>query len=66
MTDEPKLTVHIDSSEKAIHLPEYNQDLPCPTCGKPAETGFGLAGGGYGIYSYCPEHGTLTKSTTEE
>lgn len=26
----------------------------CPHCGAELETGFGLAGGGYGAYTYCP------------
>jgi len=26
---------------------------PCPKCGCELETGFGLAGGGYGAYEYC-------------
>lgn len=26
----------------------------CPKCGGETEMGFGLAGGGYGAYRYCP------------
>ena len=26
----------------------------CPHCGTFLEVGFGLAGGGYGAYTYCP------------
>lgn len=26
---------------------------PCPKCGAPTVDGFGLAGGGYGPYTYC-------------
>ena len=26
----------------------------CPHCGTDTEEGFGLAGGGYGIYVWCP------------
>lgn len=26
----------------------------CPHCGSELEVGFGLAGGGYGAYTYCP------------
>jgi hypothetical protein len=25
----------------------------CPKCGTETETGFGLAGGGYGVYVFC-------------
>lgn len=27
----------------------------CPHCGKPTEQGFSLAGGGYGIYTFCAD-----------
>jgi hypothetical protein len=26
----------------------------CPHCGSELKVGFGLAGGGYGAYTYCP------------
>jgi hypothetical protein len=26
----------------------------CPHCGTPLENGFGLAGGGFGAYTFCP------------
>lgn len=60
MTDKPtvhtdmidKLTVHIDSSEQDHNLPDLDE---CPGCKVPAETGYGLAGGGIGAYSYCPQ-----------
>lgn len=32
---------------------------------QPEETGFGLAGGGYGTYSYCPECGAILSKTLE-
>ncbi len=31
----------------------------CPDCGSPLEAGFGMAGGGYGPYSYCPKCETV-------
>jgi hypothetical protein len=34
----------------------------CPECGQRTEDGFGLAGGGYGPYSYCEVHGVVAKS----
>lgn len=65
--DKPKVTIYIDSSEKAKHLPEYRQDLPCPNCGGKTETGYGLAGGGMGVYSYCEKcGGVVSKSITED
>lgn len=30
---------------------------PCPKCGAPTLDGFGLAGGGYGPYTYCENDG---------
>ena len=32
----------------------------CPDCGSPLEAGFGMAGGGYGPYSYCPRCETVS------
>lgn len=26
----------------------------CPHCGTPLESGYGMAGGGMGVYMYCP------------
>lgn len=67
MPDDKPIAVHIDGSEKAKHLPEYREDLPCATCGGATVTGFGLAGGGMGIYSYCESCGVVvSKSITDE
>ena len=52
MTD--KISVHLDFTEQREDLPDHCPDF-CPTCGTEAEIGFGLAGGGYGAYSYCPK-----------
>jgi hypothetical protein len=39
-------------------MEELKDDAPrgdvCPHCGTPLEHGFGLAGGGYGVYTFCP------------
>lgn len=38
-----------------------------PDCPKPEpEGGFGLAGGGYGAYSYCPACGAILWKSIEE
>jgi hypothetical protein len=42
MSDEP------EQDERAVELLDI-----CPCCGMPTEHGFGLAGGGYGVYVYC-------------
>jgi hypothetical protein len=66
-TDKEKIHIHIDAAEKRPELPEYDQLESCPKCGGEPETGFGLAGGGFGIYSYCPTCGVIiSKSETHE
>jgi len=68
MTD--KIFVHVDASEKRSDLPDCGAtDGLCPTCGQRLETGFGLAGGGYGVYEYCANeqcNGLVTKTVVED
>jgi hypothetical protein len=54
MTDEKKMIVHIDPLAIDPELPPYDQEAGCPHCGGATETGFGMAGGGYGLYTFCP------------
>jgi hypothetical protein len=58
MTDEKKPIFHIDlaatEEQKQSNAPLL--DI-CPHCGTPTENGFGLAGGGYGVYVFCPKAG---------
>lgn len=43
-----------DTAQRCHDLPDCGAtDGLCPTCGAPLQTGFGLAGGGYGVYEYC-------------
>lgn len=42
-----------------------DKDGKCPTCGSELEMGFGLAGGGYGPYSYCPKCEQVIDKTQE-
>lgn len=53
-----KVSVHIDSSEQDKDLPNNIPD-ECPKCKVPAEQGFGMAGGGMGVYSFCPKCGQM-------
>lgn len=65
MTDEP--FVHIHFSEKEEGLPEVGGAKKCslPNCPAPQfETGFGLAGGGYGPYEFCDTCGLIVSKTT--
>jgi hypothetical protein len=55
----------IDFSNKREGLPEYS-DGPCPKCGGKTQTGFGLAGGGYGVYAFCDSCGEVVSKTLEE
>jgi len=65
MTEDKR--IHIDSSTIRKGIPEYLQDMPCPKCGKPATDGFGLAGGGFGIYNYCEDCGeVVSKSLVDD
>ncbi len=50
--DLPGLAIHIDGAE--IRTREAPEGV-CPNDGTRLETGYGLAGGGYGVYDYCPE-----------
>lgn len=40
--------------EHPAHLPPAQHGLARPICSAPTEDGFGLAGGGYGPYNFCP------------
>lgn len=39
------------TDETKISVPLLDR---CPKCGTETEPGFGLAGGGYGVYVFCP------------
>jgi hypothetical protein len=63
MADE--ITLHLDAAKKRADLPEFAPDA-CPHCGGELQTGFGLAGGGYGVYTYCEACGVVTSKTETE
>lgn len=46
--------VHIDPIEQRSEILD-RQVENCPTCSTTLESGFGLAGGGFGVYGYCPK-----------
>ena len=50
MTD--KITVHIANAEVRDGILDHQVE-ECPACKGPLEMGFGLAGGGMGVYGYC-------------
>jgi rubredoxin len=55
MSDEPE-TVHVCGNDCGHDKPE---DLPntdvCPDCQVQGKYGYGLAAGGIGAYTYCPQ-----------
>lgn len=69
MSEDPKPFVHMDMKNKRHDLPDLGAtDGMCPKCGCRLETGFGLAGGGYGVYEYCASDGcnsVVTKTETD-
>lgn len=54
--------VHVDYAKQ--HVPEEGPDI-CPKCRVLAEGGYGLAGGGVGVYMYCPKCGDVLSKTQD-
>lgn len=53
MSSEP--SVHVDLVEQREDILDHQVEA-CPTCkGPPLEDGFGMAGGGMGVYGFCPK-----------
>lgn len=63
MSDKP--SIHVDTAEKRDGLPEYDQGSKCPHCGGEVETGFGMAGGGFGVYTFCPQCKVVTSKSQD-
>jgi hypothetical protein len=49
-----QVSVHIDPIEQHKDVLDYQVDA-CPTCQSELESGFGLVGGGFGGYGFCPK-----------
>ena len=68
MTDD--IEIHIDPSEQQVpEIPDGFDFVHCPRCKTDSiDTGFGMAGGGYGIYYYCANEGChfFVKEQAEE
>lgn len=62
----------VDDDKETTMIDEPNMSVPlleeCPLCHTQTEQGFGLAGGGYGVYVYCPNDGCdyFTKLQVED
>jgi hypothetical protein len=59
------LLLHVDSAEKRPEIPPYDDMLRCSEHDVPSKTGFGMAGGGFGVYSYCPTCGKVLSKSIE-
>lgn len=66
MTDEPKISIHIDTTEVHDGILDRQVEF-CPTCEGDLITQFGMAGGGMGGYGYCPQcERVIWKCITED
>ena len=69
MTDTQKTTpIHSDPAPVDTTMPQQSYGLPCGRTDCPApdfETGFGLAGGGFGAYEYCDACGTIVSKVQD-
>ena len=63
------MDIHIDSAEQ--HAPKPENGFVCmdklPNCpgDEGQEMGYGLAGGGCGVYAYCPVRHRVTSKTQD-
>lgn len=64
MSDKPEAFVHIASAHKREGLPEFDMKVRCTLHPEvPPMDGYGMAGGGIGLYTVCRKCGrVLTKS----
>lgn len=63
MTDKEKRPfVHISSAKQLV--PQQGPDQ-CEACKVELEAGYGLAGGGIGVYMYCPKCGLITNKVQD-
>jgi uncharacterized protein with PIN domain len=49
-----EISVHIDSVEQRPDILDHEVE-ECPECKGPLTTQFGMAGGGMGVYGFCPQ-----------
>lgn len=66
MADDRKHTVHVSSSKVRKDLIGYDDQDRCARCHGELESGFGMAGGGFGVYDYCPVCEEVVSKTVVE
>ncbi len=59
------MDIHLEFTKQDENVPTDGPDR-CPKCDVEAESAFGMAGGGYGIYTYCPTCGQMLSKTQIE
>jgi uncharacterized protein (UPF0212 family) len=57
------ISIHIDGSDKRKDIPDITGQTHCPACNSELQSGFGLAGGGYGVYMYCEKCERVVEKT---
>lgn len=63
MGDDKTQHVHIDFNEVRKDMIGVDAEGHCAKCHGELEQGFGFAGGGYGVYSYCPKCEEVVEKT---
>lgn len=62
---EDKIHIHIDQAKIREDISPVQLEK-CPHCNGPLIDGFGLAGGGYGVYQYCEPCGRVVSKCSVE
>lgn len=57
--------VHIATTEVNEGIPPITDQTTCDKCTRDLMCGYGLAGGGFGPYLYCEEHGIVAKDNED-
>ena len=68
MNDRPTSQVHVSSRTRNPSIPDFDTRIRCEKHPhEDPEQGYGLAGGGYGVYSFCARcNRVLSKSEDME
>lgn len=63
MPQDKDFTFYVDSSEQDPNIPDVDRCPDHPNV--EPEMGYGMAGGGMGAYSFCPECGKVLSKTQD-